>query len=122
MNFGTWGAALAGMGVILGAFGAHALQGRVSPDLLEIHKTATFYLLVHAIALLVFELSKMPRRWPGYCFLLGCLIFSGSLYGIVLTGVRALGAITPIGGLLFILGWAGFAVLWNKSGTLGPRS
>ncbi len=113
IHFGRLGAALAGIGVALGAFGAHGLRDRVSEDLLEIYKTSTHYLVIHAIALILFHLSGVQKRWPGFCFLAGIAIFSGSLYGILLTGIRALGAITPIGGVLLMAGWAGFAFLWR---------
>ena len=110
MNFSRIGAALAAVGVALGAFGAHGLQGRLEPELLEIFKTSTYYLMIHALALVLFGMSQPVKRWPGWCFLLGVGFFSGSLYGIVLTGVRLLGAITPIGGVLFIAGWIGFSL------------
>jgi uncharacterized membrane protein YgdD (TMEM256/DUF423 family) len=110
MNFSRIGAVLAAVGVALGAFGAHGLQGRIEPELLEIFKTSTYYLMIHSLALLIFGMSRPIKRWPGWCFLLGIGFFSGSLYGILLTGIRMLGAITPIGGVLFIVGWLGFSV------------
>jgi uncharacterized membrane protein YgdD (TMEM256/DUF423 family) len=93
-------------GVVLGAFGAHALAGRVTdPHLLEVWDTAGRYHLVHAVALgLVAAHPRRPRA-AGAAFCLGILLFSGSLYAMTLTGVRALGAITPLGGLAFITGW-----------------
>jgi uncharacterized membrane protein YgdD (TMEM256/DUF423 family) len=114
MNFARLGATLAGIGVVLGAFGAHGLQGKISPDFLEIYKTSTYYLVLHSVALLLFEFSSIRKRWPGWCFVAGIAFFSGSLYALVFTGVRKLGAITPIGGVLFILGWIGFAALLPK--------
>ena len=115
-NFSFWGACLAGLGVMLGAFGAHGLQGRITPEFLEIFKTATYYLMTHALALILFGLAGPSRRWPGYCFLGGIAIFSGSLYALVLTGIKLLGAITPVGGVLLIAGWAGFAASMKYSG------
>lgn len=103
------GAALSGLGIILGAFGTHSLQGKIGYDLLDIYKTASYYLIIHALALILFGLSKIERRWPAWCFIVGIVIFCGSLYGITFTGVRELGMITPIGGLAFISGWVGFA-------------
>ncbi len=114
MNLIQWGALLSGIGVILGAFGAHGLQGKVTPDLLEIFKTGTHYWMIHSIALVLYGLSGTEKTWPAWCFALGILIFSGSLFGITFTGIRVLGAITPIGGLLFIAGWFGFALLAKR--------
>lgn len=98
-------------GVIAGAFGAHGLEGRVAEDLLEIWKTGSIYQLFHAPALLGVGIlvkrggSKRALALAGGAFLLGILVFSGSLYLLVLTGQRWLGAITPIGGISLILGW-----------------
>jgi uncharacterized membrane protein YgdD (TMEM256/DUF423 family) len=114
VNFSSFGAAIAGIGVALGAFGAHGLRDRLSPEFLEIFKTATYYLMIHALALILFTLSGARKSWPGYCFLAGIAIFSGSLYALVFTGIKMLGAITPIGGVLFIAGWIGFAALMRR--------
>lgn len=99
------------LAVALGAFGAHALKERLSPDLLAIWRTAVEYHFYHALALLAVGL--LARQLPsslltvaGACFALGVLVFSGSLYALALSGVRVLGAITPLGGLLFLVGWA----------------
>lgn len=104
------GSVLAGLGVALGAFGAHALKARLAPELLAVYETAVRYQLVHALALLA--TAAVHARWPGrlaaaagWLFALGVLLFSGSLYALVLTGVRGLGAITPLGGLAMICGW-----------------
>lgn len=107
------GAASAALAVILGAFGAHGLKARVSPEDLEIWKTGVLYHALHAIALVVYGLfqeSRGCRGGPGACFLLGTIVFSGTLYAMVLGGPRWLGAITPIGGVLLIAGWIWFAV------------
>jgi len=103
-------------GVLLGAFGAHALRSRLTPDLMEVWQTAVQYHLWHALALmgvglLLFE--QPGSRWiaaSGWAFLTGVIIFSGSLYLLSLTGVRWLGAITPLGGLSLIAGWVLLAV------------
>ena len=119
---GTVSGALA---VLLGAFGAHGLKERVSPEELEIWRTGVLYHLIHAPVLVVFGLFQERRRsspLPGWAFLLGTAIFSGTLYGIALGGPRALGAITPIGGLLLITGWTLFArqALRNGKAASGP--
>jgi len=119
MNGTAWsatGAALAGLGVILGAFGAHGLRSRVGADLLAIFETGVRYQMYHALALLALGLAVARGEgsaWhqaAGWAFLVGIAIFSGSLYALTLTGQRWLGAITPIGGVAFILGWV-FLVL-----------
>jgi uncharacterized membrane protein YgdD (TMEM256/DUF423 family) len=109
------GAIAGASGVALGAFGAHGLKARVGPDLLEIWETAARYQVLHALALLATAWAS--ERWPGgastaagWLFLLGIVVFSGSLYTLVLSGVRALGAVTPLGGLCFIAGWLALAL------------
>jgi uncharacterized membrane protein YgdD (TMEM256/DUF423 family) len=94
------------LGVLLGAFGAHGLQARVSdPHLLDIWDTGARYHLVHALALCAVAAHPRPPRYAGAAFLVGILVFSGSLYLIPLTGATWLGAVTPIGGLSLISGW-----------------
>jgi uncharacterized membrane protein YgdD (TMEM256/DUF423 family) len=97
-----------------GAFGAHGLASRVSLQRLEVWQTAATYQLFHSIALLALALSILyasnvvrisTALWVCRCWLVGVIIFSGSLYGLVLSGVTWLGAITPIGGTLLIVGW-----------------
>lgn len=107
----TWGALLAGLAVILGAFGAHALEQHVSPARLETFEVGVRYQMYHALALLILQFlpAKMWRVAP--LFLYGILIFSLSLYILVLTDTAILGAITPIGGTLFIVGWLWLFVL-----------
>ncbi len=107
----TLGAVYGFLAVGLGAFGAHALKAKLTPDLLPVWRTAVEYHFYHALALLAVGL--LARQMPsgvlsaaGVCFGLGVLLFSGSLYALALSGVRVLGAITPIGGLLFLAGWA----------------
>jgi uncharacterized membrane protein YgdD (TMEM256/DUF423 family) len=105
-------AALAGfIGVALGAFGAHGLRGRLTPDMLGVFETGVRYQLIHAVALLAVaglmdRLSGSLVTAAGWLFLAGMVLFSGSLYLLALTGITILGAITPIGGLAFLAGWA----------------
>ncbi len=114
--FFALGSILALLAVALGAFGAHGLQSRLTPDLLQTFETAVRYHMYHALALLAAGLAI--ARWPGsglgvaagYLFILGIVLFSGSLYLLAWTGVRWLGAITPLGGVAFIAGWACLAL------------
>ena len=99
------------LGVAAGAFGAHGLRERLTPEMLTVWETAARYQLIHALALLA--VAWAATRWPGaataaagWLFVAGTLLFSGSLYLLSLSGVRWLGAITPIGGVAFIAGWA----------------
>ena len=94
--------------VSAGAFGAHGLEGKVSAARLETWLTAAHYLMVHTVALLVLVLSQEvlgPWRPVLWSWTLGSLIFAGSLFALVLSGVTWLGAITPIGGALLVVGW-----------------
>ena len=109
-TFFSLGAVFAGLAVAAGAFGAHALRARVEPRLLEVFETAARYQMYHALALIA--VAWASSRWPsslintsGWLFVAGILLFSGSLYAMTFTGVRALGAITPFGGVCWILGW-----------------
>lgn len=97
-------------GVGLGAFGAHGLRDRLPTDLLAVYQTGVLYHLVHGLgALLAAVLAASPcgrrARAAGWVFLIGIVLFSGSLYVLAVTGVRWLGAITPLGGAAWILGW-----------------
>jgi uncharacterized membrane protein YgdD (TMEM256/DUF423 family) len=109
------GALMAGVGVGLGAFGAHGLRGRLSPEMLAVFETGVRYHMYHALALLA-TAALMPRIdgraviIAGWSFITGILIFSGSLYALALTGVTTLGAITPIGGVAFLVGWIALLV------------
>ena len=113
------GALLAALGVGAGAFGAHALRTRLTPELLTVFETGVRYHLIHALGLLA--VAWAATRWPGqatqaagWLFLAGIVLFSGSLYGLSLSGVRALGAITPLGGVAFIAGWLTLAwAIWQ---------
>ena len=103
--------ALAGfIGVGFGAFGAHALRGRLSPDMLAVFETGVRYQMYHAFAVLVVALAAARFdgwlvRAAGWAFTAGIVLFSGSLYALALSGVTWLGAITPLGGLAFLAGW-----------------
>jgi uncharacterized membrane protein YgdD (TMEM256/DUF423 family) len=114
MFFGL-GAILGAMGVVAGAFGAHALRSRIGPEMLAVFETGVRYHLVHALALLA--VGWAATRWPGpaapaagWLFAAEMLLFSGSLYVLALGGFRGLGLVTPIGGSAFIAGW--FALAW----------
>lgn len=111
-----FGSLFGGLGVVLGAFGAHALKARVTADLVATFETGVRYQMYHALALLV--VASVAERRPtdgllragGWLFVVGTLLFSGSLYVLTLTGIRWLGAITPVGGTAFIIGWFCVAV------------
>ncbi len=105
-------AAISGlMAVVIGAFGAHGLKNRVAEDLMAVYQTGVQYHFYHTFALLFTGvlLQQYPQavllNWSGWLFVVGVLVFSGSLYVLALTGVKWLGAITPIGGVAFIAGW-----------------
>jgi uncharacterized membrane protein YgdD (TMEM256/DUF423 family) len=108
--FFSIGCVLGFLGVALGAFAAHALKARLAPELLATFETGVRYQLIHALALLA--VAWAHSRWPGrvlsaggWLFVVGTLLFSGSLYALSLSGVHALGAVTPFGGLAFLAGW-----------------
>ena len=114
--FFSAGAIAAFVAVALGAFGAHSLKEKLSPDMLAIFEVGVRYQMYHALGLLA--LAWAMTRWPeadlnnaGWAFIIGSIIFSGSLYLLSTTGVRWLGAITPIGGLAFLAGWA--ILIWS---------
>jgi len=114
------GALSGALAVAAGAFGAHALRARVEPRLLEVFETAARYQMYHALALLAvaWVASRLPSALvnaSGWLFVAGTVIFSGSLYAMTFTGIRALGAITPIGGACFIAGWACLALAASRS-------
>ena len=113
------GALSAGVAIAAGAFGAHALRARLEPRMLEVFETGARYQMYHALALLA--VAWVASRWPGalvnasgWLFLAGTLLFSGSLYAMAFTGVRALGAVTPLGGVCFIAGWICLAVAASR--------
>ena len=113
--FFALGALSAFLGVAAGAFGAHALKARVTPDMLAVFEVGVRYQMYHAFALIA--CAWAVTKWPGtlvnasgWLFVVGTIVFSGSLYALSLSGVRWLGAITPFGGLAFLAGWICLAV------------
>lgn len=105
-------ASLGGLSVILGAFASHALKERLSDRSLEIWETGTKYQMYHSLALLLIalllsrsETASVTMTAAGFAFIIGIVLFSGSLYSLSLSGVKWLGAITPLGGVAFIVGW-----------------
>lgn len=119
--WGMLGALNLFLAVALGAFGAHGLKGKIADDLLAVYETGVRYQMIHGLGLLA--LAALLRVAPeaagglsaaGGFLLAGIVLFSGSLYLLALTGVRALGAVTPFGGVAFLIGWALlFAALWR---------
>ena len=106
--------------VAAGAFGAHALKQRLSPDMLAVFEVGARYQMYHALAMFVaiWLASLLPGNLPLFAtwlFLSGILVFSGSLYALALTGIRVFGAITPIGGVLLLAGWACLLIALLKS-------
>lgn len=104
------GALSAFFSVAAGAFGAHALRERLTPEYLAIFETGARYQMYHGLALLAvaWAAARWPGtlpQWAGWLFVAGTVLFSGSLYALALTGVRWLGAITPLGGVAFLAGW-----------------
>lgn len=109
-TFFALGSFLAFIAVALGAFGAHSLQGTFAPGMAQVYETGVRYHFYHALGLLAVGLAA--SRWPGaattlagWLFVAGIVLFSGSLYLLSITGIRVLGAITPLGGLAFLAGW-----------------
>jgi len=108
--FFSIGALSALLSVAAGAFGAHALRARLSPEYLAVFETAARYQMYHALSLLAvaWAVGRWPGslpQWAGWLFVAGTVLFCGSLYALALTGVRWLGAITPLGGIAFLVGW-----------------
>ena len=122
--------------VAMGAFGAHALSDKLSPKYLDVFKTASYYQMIHSLALIAYgiwsqwylsqssasSLVSQMSTWvwmPAWAFCIGIILFSGSLYILAITEIKILGAITPFGGLAFMLGWASFA--WRAySASINP--
>lgn len=117
------GALAAFLTVTLGAFGAHALRGKIPPDLMGPYQTGVQYQGIHALALVAIgilqKISPDSALWgiAGWAFVAGIVLFSGSLYALSVTQIRKFGAITPLGGLAFLLGWA--MVFWSAMTTGG---
>ena len=121
MSFGVLGAIFGFLGVAAGAFGAHALRGRLSADMLQVFETGARYQLLHALALVGVALAReqfagRALAVAGWMFVAGIPLFSFSLYALAFTGNRLWGAVTPFGGLCFLAGWAALAVAFG-----GPR-
>jgi uncharacterized membrane protein YgdD (TMEM256/DUF423 family) len=113
-TFVVLGALSGAIAVAAGAFGAHGLKARLSPDMLAVFETGARYQMFHALALVA--AAWVADRFPGgaaaaagWLFLAGTVLFSFSLYALALSGVRGLGAITPLGGVAFIAGWLALA-------------
>lgn len=113
------GALFAALGVVVGAFGAHLLRGRLMPDILALYQTAVQYQFWHALGLLAVGVmlgrtaGEDGAGWfslAGWCFVAGTVLFSGSLYALALGAPRALGMVTPLGGVAFIVGWVALAL------------
>ena len=115
------GAFLGGLSVAAGAFGAHALRQKLSERAIEIFQTGVHYQMYHALALLLValllgrtETAQSTLTAAGFAFMVGVAIFSGSLYALSLTNIKWLGAITPVGGVAFMVGWGCLAIAaWN---------
>ncbi|HAG95124.1 MAG: DUF423 domain-containing protein [Pseudomonadales bacterium] len=109
------------LGVVLGAFGAHGLKARLEPSLLAAYQTGVEYHLYHGLGLILVGVlgfhfpGAAGLQWGGWLLLAGMLLFSGSLYLMAISGVRWLGAITPFGGMAFIVGWCWIAWSLIKS-------
>ncbi len=113
------GAAAGAVAVGLGAFGAHWLKDQVSPEMLDVYETGAQYLLVHAVALVVTGwigtgLNRHAIRVSGIAFIIGMIFFSGSLLVLSTTGLRFMGAVAPVGGTAYIIGWISLAVAARK--------
>jgi len=114
----------AGLSVILGAFAAHGLKNKIEPEMLSVFKTGVDYQFYHSFALALVGLSLITQNieqsmlltWAFTCFVIGIILFSGSLYLLALTKKKIFGPITPLGGLFFILGWAFFTLHWVNYG------
>lgn len=116
---GMLGGGFAALSVAAGAFGAHALESKLEPRMLEVWQTAAQYNMYHALALfaaawLIQQTESTAANVAAIAFVVGILLFSGSLYTMALTGVRWLGAITPIGGVAFLVGWIACIVAASK--------
>ncbi|HAH24580.1 MAG TPA: DUF423 domain-containing protein [Prolixibacteraceae bacterium] len=113
------GAVLMALGVLLGAFGAHALKAQLSPEMLGVYKTAVEYQFYHSLGLLLvgligYHLQSKWLKWSGILLFVGVVLFCGSLYALSLTGIKTLGVITPFGGLSFVAGWICLAIAIEK--------
>ena len=116
------GAALMALAVILGAFGAHALKSRLALDMMQVYHTGVQYQFYHALGLVIvgvlsIHYPSVTLNWSAIFMTIGIALFSGSLYLLAITGIKWLGAITPLGGTSFIVGWILlFVSVWKKMG------
>ncbi|MGV2885115.1 MULTISPECIES: DUF423 domain-containing protein [Paenibacillus] len=115
------GAVLTMLAVAIGAFGAHMLKEKIGADAIAVYETGVQYHMIHAIALLIIGLtagqlgSSTKLKWAARLLFIGIIIFSGSLYVLSISGIKVLGAITPIGGVAFIVGWLLLAIdVWQR--------
>ena len=121
MIWSVVGSLFMALGVLIGAFGAHALRSHLDEYATGIYERAVFYHFVHALGLIVLGVgvrtsaaSQPAATVAGWLLVAGMLIFCGSLYALALSGIRALGAITPIGGLAFVAGWIALGVAFVR--------
>jgi len=121
MNWAVTGSVVLALAVLIGAFGAHALRARLDAYATGIYERAVFYQFVHALGLLGIGIAIAthaaaagPAGIAGGLLLAGIIVFSGSLYALALSGIRALGAITPLGGLAFVAGWITLAFAFAR--------
>ncbi|MEK4434904.1 MULTISPECIES: DUF423 domain-containing protein [Paenibacillus] len=117
----TVGAVMTMLSVAIGAFGAHMLKEKIGADAIAVYETGVQYHMIHALALLIVGLTagqlgmSSKLKWAARLLFIGIIVFSGSLYVLSITGIKVLGAITPIGGIAFIAGWLLFALdVWQR--------
>nr|WP_154895933.1 DUF423 domain-containing protein [Paenibacillus xylanexedens] len=117
----TVGAIMTMLSVAIGAFGAHMLKDKIGADAIAVYETGVQYHMIHALALLIVGLTagqlgvSSKLKWAARLLFIGIIVFSGSLYVLSITGIKVLGAITPIGGVAFIAGWLLFALdVWQR--------
>ncbi|WP_256758174.1 DUF423 domain-containing protein [Cohnella sp. WQ 127256] len=109
------------LSVVLGAFGAHMLEDRLTADAIDVYETGVQYHMFHAVGILLIAIliERLPSKklaiWAARLMIIGIVLFSGSLYALALSGVKVLGAITPIGGVAFIAGWICMALAARQS-------
>lgn len=116
----TLGAGLAGLAVMIGAFGAHFLKNLISTDMLVVFETGNRYQMYHSIALFIAGWGMKNFQLPifeyaAWCFLAGIVLFSGSLYVLAVTGITWLGVLTPLGGITFLAGWVCLFIGFHRS-------
>ncbi len=117
--FAVLGALSAFIAVGAGAFGAHGLEGTLTSDALQVWEIGARYQMYHALGMLAAAYAGadrdcVPARWAGRLFLVGTVLFSGSLYALAVTGAAGLGMITPLGGVAFLAGWLALAVAFAR--------